>query len=218
MKISKPTLEILKNFSQINGNMLFREGKNLSTMSVGTNILAVAEVAEEFPKEFAIYDLSSLLGILTLGAEQDVDFGDSSLTVTMDGGTFEYFYADPSIIVAPPNKKISLDPHFEFTLTASDITTLQKAAGITGATTLSVVADGEVATLIVGDPKTSSSNSFRKVLGETDLQFDCRLGIDNFKVIINDYTVSLSKKKFMHLQAKNRSLQYFLALEPESTI
>lgn len=218
MKISKQTLDILKNFSQINTNILIREGNQLSTISVGKNIFSRASVAEEFPLEFAIYDLGSLLGLLTLSDEQEVDFGDKSLTVSKDGGTFEYFYADPSIIVSPPNKEIKLETHFEFTIGATDIGMLQKAASITGATTLSIVADGTKATLVIGDPKTSSSNSYRKSLGETDLEFDCRLGIGNFTVLTDEYVVSLSKKKFMHLKSTTKDVQYWLALEPESVI
>lgn len=218
MKISKQTLDILKNFAQINGNILIREGSQLSTISVGKNIFARATVAEEFPIEFAIYDLNSFLGLLTLSDDQEIEFGEKSLTVSKDGGTFEYFYADTSIIVAPPNKDIKMEPHFEFNMTSADITMLKKAAAITSATTLSVIADGETATLVIGDPKISSSNSYRKSLGDTELTFDCRLSIDSFKVLIDDYTVSLSKKKFMNLRSVHHEIQYFLALDPESTI
>lgn len=218
MKISKQTLDILKNFSQINSNILIREGTLLRTISVGMDMFARATVDEEFPREFAIYDLNSLLGILTYSDDQDVEFGEASLTVSKDGGKFEYFYADPSIIVAPPNKEITFDPYFEFTLGASDIALLQKAASITGGNTLSVVADGETATLIIGDPSTPSTNSYRKSLGETELTFDCRLSISKFKVLNDDYTVAISKKNFMNLQSNTRELSYFMALEKDSTI
>lgn len=220
MKISKQTIDILKNFSQINSNILIREGNLLKTISVGMNIFASATVEEEFPREFAIYDLNSLLAILTYSDDQDVEFGEASLTVSKDGGKFEYFYADPSIIVTPPNKEITFDAYFEFPLSASDITLIQKAASITGGNTISVVADGEVATLIVGntDPKNPSTNSYRKSLGETDLVFDCRLSIANFKVITDDYVVAISKKKFMNFKSNTKELSYFIAVEPESTI
>lgn len=218
MKISKQTLDILKNYSQINGNILIREGNVLSTISAGKNIFSRATVAEEFPREFAIYDLNSLLGLLTLSDDQEIDFGDKSLTVSKDGGTFEYFYADSSLIIAPPNKEIKLEVHFDFSLATADIHMIQKAANITGATTLSVIADGENATLVVGDPKTSSSNSYRKSLGETTLEFDCRLGIDNFKIMQDDYVISLSKKKFMHLKSTTKDAQYWLSLDTESVI
>lgn len=175
-------------------------------------------MAETFPLEFAIYDLNSLLGLLSLSEDQDIDFGDKSLTVSKDGGTFEYYYADPSIIVSPPNKEIKLTPHFEFALAAADIQMIQKAASITAATTLSVIADGENATLVVGDPKTSSSNSYRKSLGATNLEFDARLSIDNFKVMADSYVVSISKKKYMHFKSTTRDVQYWLATDLDSVI
>ena len=82
MKLSKDTLEVLKNFATINTNILVREGTSVSTISTGKNIFAKAEVTEPFPKEFAVYDLNSLLSLLTVMEDTDVDFGDESLTVS----------------------------------------------------------------------------------------------------------------------------------------
>ena len=78
MKLSKGTLDILKNFATINTNILIREGNTLSTISTGKNIFARAEVTEAFPREFAIYDLNGLLPLLTLMEDTDVDFGDEN--------------------------------------------------------------------------------------------------------------------------------------------
>lgn len=219
MKISKQTVEILKNYAQINSNILFRGGNQISTISVGRNIYSKATVAEDFPIEFGLYDLNNFLGLLTLSDDSEIEFGESSLTLSKDGGTFEYFYTDPSIIVAPPNKEIKIDSHYEFELPASEIQTITRAASVTNATTISVVADGKNATLIVGDPLTPSSNSYRKVLSDTELEFDCRLSIDNFKVLGGEsYSCFLSQKKFMSLKAKSRELQYWLSLDSTSTI
>lgn len=219
MKISKQTLDLLKNYSHINSNILIREGNTISTISVGNNILSRSTVEETFPVEFAIYDLNSLLSLLTLSEDQEIDFGEHSLTVSKDGGTFQYFYADPSIIVAPPNKEIVVDPFFEFTLSGPEISMLQKASSITGATTLSFIGDGENAVLVVNDPKNSGSNSYRKTLGESDQVFNCRMSMDNFKILNDTYTVSISKKKLIHFNSNTRTnLQYWISLDKESTI
>lgn len=212
MKISKQTLDLLKNYSHINSNILIREGNVVSTVSVGNTIFSRAVVEEEFPVEFAIYDLNSLLSLLTLSDDQDVDFGENSLTVSKDGGTFEFHYADPSIIVAAPNKEIVVDPFFEFSLTGPEITMIQKAASITSSTTLSIIGDGETATLLLNDPKNSGSNTYRKVLGQTEDVFNSRLSMDSFKVMNDGYTVGISKKKFMHFKSTTKDLQYWIAL------
>ena len=218
MKISKNTLDVLKNYASINTNILVREGNVLSTISTGKNIFSRTTVTENFDKEFAIYDLNSLLALLTLMEDTDVEFGEESITISKDRTQFEYYYADPSIIVAAPDKTIEVDKHFTFELTAGEVAMIMKAASVVAAPMLSVVAkDGKV-TLSVGDPATPRSNTFRHTIGETDKEFDCRLAIENFKVIPGDYNVTLSQKKFMHLENKANDLKYWLALEPSSVI
>ena len=218
MKLSKGTLDILKNFATINTNILVREGNTLSTISTGKNIFAKADVKETFPKEFAIYDLNSLLSLLTLMDDTDVEFGDESLKVTKGSSVFEYFYADPNIIVTAPDKSIEVDQFFQFDLTKDDIDMIMKAAAITAAPMLSIVGSGGEVIVTVGDPSTPKSNSFRQVIGSTDKEFDARLAVENFKVIPASYSVTLSQKKFMFLESSKSELKYWLALERSSVI
>ncbi len=98
MQISNDTIQVLKNFATINSNLMIRKGKRLATISTAKNIFAKAEVAEEFPVELAIYDLNSLLALLTLMENQNVEFGEKSLTISKDNGKFEYFYASQNIL------------------------------------------------------------------------------------------------------------------------
>ena len=218
MKLSKDTLDVLKNFATINTNILVREGGTLSTISTGKNIFARAEIKEAFPKEFAVYDLNSLLSLLTVMEDTEVDFGDESLKVTKGTSVFEYFYADPNIIVSAPDKSIEVDNFFQFDLTKEDIDMVLKAAAITAAPMLSIVGDGNEVVMQVGDPSTPKSNSFRQVIGSTDKQFDARLAVENFKVIPGSYSVILSEKKFMFLESSKGDTKYWLALERSSVI
>ena len=218
MKLSKGTLDTLKNFATINTNILVREGSTLSTISTGKNIFARADVTESFPREFAIYDLNGLLPLLTLMEDTDVDFGDESLKVTKGTSVFEYFYADPNIIVSAPDKSIEVDNFFQFDLTKEDIDMILKAAAITAAPMLSVIGDGTQVVITVGDPATPKSNSFRQVIGQTDKKFDARLAVENFKVIPGAYSVILSEKKFMFLESSKGDTKYWLALERSSEI
>lgn len=218
MKISKETLDVLKNYASINTNILVREGNTLATISTGKNIFSRTTVKETFDREFAIYDLNSLLALLTLMEDTDVEFGDESITISKDRSEFEYYYADPSIIVSAPDKTIEVDNHYTFSLTSAEVGMIMKAASVVAAPMLSVVSKGGTVTLSVGDPATPRSNSFRHVIGESDKEFDCRLAIENFKIIPGEYSVTLSTKKFMHLTNKATDLQYWLALEPSSVI
>ena len=114
--------------------------------------------------------------------------------------------------------KIILYATSSSTLPKDEVTNVTRAASVISAPVLSVVGkDGKV-TLSVGDPSTPRSNTFRQVIGETDKEFDCRLAVENFKVIADTYKVVLSQKKFMFLENKSGSMKYWLALEPNSVI
>jgi len=218
MKISTDTLQVLKNFASVNTNLLVRQGNTLSTISAGKNIFARATVEENFDREFAIYDLNSLLGLLTLLEDTEVDFGAESITMTKGRSTFEYYYADPEIIVGAPDKQIEVDEFFTFDLLADDLNMIQKAAGINAAPMLSVIGDGTNVTLTVGDPATPKSNSFKQMVTDTDKVFKAHLQIENLKVLPGDYKVTISAKKFMHLVNTKTDVKYWLALDKTSEI
>ena len=58
-----------------------------------------------------------------------------------------------------------------------------------------------------------------KILGETSLEFTAILGVENFRVLPDTYTVTISKKKFLHFKSENREVpEYWLALDPASVI
>lgn len=219
MKISNDTLALLKNFASINTNILVRQGSVLSTVSEGKNILARATVSESFSREFAVYDLNNLLALLSLWEEHEIDFEEASMFLRKDGQEFEYGYADPSVVTAAPDKTLEIDPFFTFTLTAADISMVQKAASILSAPTMSIVSKGGKVTLTVSDPSNPRANAYRKELTTTDVgDFDCRLKVENLKVIGDDYTVALGRKKAMHFKHSSKDLEYWLAMEPSSVV
>jgi hypothetical protein len=219
MKISNDTIKLLQNFASVNNNLRIRPGTELSTISPQKNIFAKATVNETFPKDFCIYDLNSLLSLLSLMEDQDIDFGEASLKISKDGGEFEFFYADESVIIAPEaNKSIAVDNHYSFKMSNTDVLMLNKAAAIVGAKFISVVSKAGKTTLSVGDPKTASSNSYKRTLESTDNEFNCRLAVENFKVVPDAYTVTISKKKFFHFKHDTKALEYWLAMEPDSVV
>ena len=50
MQLSESTLSVLKNFSTINPNLVFKQGNQIKTISVAKNILATATITETFRK------------------------------------------------------------------------------------------------------------------------------------------------------------------------
>ena len=51
MQLSDDTISLLTNFGAINSNIVLRPGQQLKTISEAKNILAVADIVEDFPTE-----------------------------------------------------------------------------------------------------------------------------------------------------------------------
>lgn len=218
MKISAETIQVLKNFATINPNLLIREGNELRTISAARAVFAKATVSETFPREVAIYDLNSLLQLLTFADDQNIDFETSHVTIQNDSGMFQYFYCQPNLIQAPPTKNVEVEAMFTFNLSSKDIQIILKTVSLLAAPNISIKSkDGKVS-LIVGDKKNDTANTFRKNLGESDKDFECIIATDNFKVIPDAYEIAISSKKICEFKSQSRNLSYLIAAEPDSVV
>ena len=219
MKLSDSTLSLLKNFSSINQSILFKEGSKLRTISVMKNILAEATVSEEFARDFGIYDLNQFLNGLSLHQKPELDFANDGYVVIKEGRSrSKYFFADPSVIVTPPDKEISLpseDVCFELTTTVLE--KLLKAAAVYQLPDISAVGEAGVVKLVVRDKKNDTSNAHEEVVGETDSTFNFNFKVENIKILPGTYDVVVSQKLLSRFTSKNHDLTYYIALEPDST-
>ena len=219
MKLSDSTLSLLKNFSSINQSILFKEGSKLRTISVMKNILAEATVSEEFARDFGIYDLNQFLNGLSLHQKPELDFANDGYVVIKEGRSrSKYFFADPSVIVTPPDKEISLpseDVCFELTTTVLE--KLLKAAAVYQLPDISAVGEAGVVKLVVRDKKNDTSNAHEEVVGETDETFNFNFKVENIKILPGTYDVVVSQKLLSRFTSKNHDLTYYIALEPDST-
>ena len=219
MKLSDSTVNLLKNFSNINQSILFKQGKSLRTISVMKNILAEATIDEDLPKDFGIYDLNQFLNGLSLYQNPDLDFLNDGYVVIKEGKSrSKYFFADPSVIVSPPEKSITLPSvDVEFTLKSAQLDRLLKAASVYHLTDLSVIgADGEIK-LMVHDRRNDTSNDFSIVVGETQKNFSLHFKVENIKIVPGTYDVSISKKLLSKFKSSEYDLTYYIALEPDLT-
>ena len=173
MKLSDKTISVLKNFSSINQSILFKEGSKLRTISVMKNILAEATVTEEFMKDFGIYDLNQFLNGLSLHSSPELDFKNDGYVVIREGKSrTKYFFADPNVIVTPPEKDITLpseDVCFE--VSTDQLEKLLKASAVYQLPDLSAVGENGVVKLVVRDKKNDTSNDYAVVVGETEAEF-----------------------------------------------
>ena len=219
MKLSESTVNLLKNFSSINQSILFKQGSKLRSISVMKNILVEAEVPEEFPKDFGIYDLNQFLNGLSLHSAPDLDFTRDEFVVIREGKMrSKYFFADPTVIVSPPEKEITLPTEdVEFALTSQQLEKLKKAASVYQLPDISVIGEAGVIKLVARDKKNDTSNDFSIIVGETDQEFVFNFKEENLKIIPGTYDVVVSSKLLSRFSNQNVDVVYYIALEPDST-
>lgn len=223
MHLSDKTVSVLKNFSTINQNLLIKEGQTLSTMSAMKNIVANATVEETFPKEVAIYDLNEFLSVLSLFAQPDLEFKDDFVIITDGHGSAKtkYWYSDPSVVTSPQKEVQMPSKELEFSFSSDTLTQVQKAAAVIGAPDMVLSSDENLPQLRVTDKKNSTANDYSidmediKENGESkDYKFWFK--VENLKLMPGTYDVSISSKKISHFVNSKSSVDYFIALEPES--
>ena len=219
MNLSDQTLNILKNFAGINNSILVKEGTKLRTISVAKNILAEAVIDEEFPRDFAIYDLNQFLNGLGLHQDPDLDFGQESYIKIKEGKRrVKYFYADPAVIISPPDKDITLPSEdVKFQLDNTVMEKLLKAAAVYQLPDLSAVGEAGVVKLVIRDKKNDTSDDFSIIVGETDKNFSFNFKIENIKILPGTYKVDISEKLLSRFVNESHNLTYYIALEPDST-
>ena len=219
MKLSEKTLTLLKNFSNINQSILFKQGSSLRTISVMKNILAEATIDEDLPTDFGIYDLGQFLNGLALHTRPELDFQNEGYVYIKEGRMrSKYFFADPKVIVTPPEKEITLPSEdVSFTLSTDQLDKLLKAAGIYQLPDLTVVGRNGVVKIQVRDRKNDTSNDFAITVGETDESFSFNFKVENIKILPGTYDVAVSSKLLSRFTSKNQDLTYYIALEPDST-
>lgn len=219
MKLSESTVGLLKNFSSINQSILFKQGSKLRSISVMKNILVEANVAEEFPKDFGIYDLNQFLNGLSLHSSPDLDFERDQYVVIKEGKSrSKYFFADPSVIVAPPEKEITLPSEDVcFQLTSQQLEKLKKAASVYQLPDVSAIGENGVIKLVSRDKKNDTSNDFSIIVGETDTDFVFNFKEENLKIIPGNYNVVVSSKLLSRFSNQNIDVTYYIAMEPDST-
>ena len=219
MNLSNDTIAILKNFANINQNILVKPGEKLNTISTMKNILATASIKETFEQEFAIYDLPEFLRTLDLFETPTLKFnGGSSVGISGKDGrsSSKYTFADKSVIVAP-TKAISMpDTDITFKFDKANLNRLMKGVVTLNLPDIEVIGDGSKIKLVANDRKNKASNKFDIDIGTTDKTFKAYFKAENFKMIEDDYDVAISKQKISHFVNRNKPVQYWIALEPES--
>jgi hypothetical protein len=217
MKLSNGTINVLKNFSTINQNLVIKEGSDISTMSAMKNIVAKAKVEEDFTKEFAIYDLNEFLSALSLFGTPDLDFQDDYVVITEEGSakSLKYWYSDPSVVTTPTKDITMPSNEVKFDFSSDSLAEITRAASVIGAPDM-VLENGK---LRVTDKKNTTANDYATELDvpDSDVKYKFWFKVENLKLIPGSYGVEVSSKNISKFSNTNIDIEYFIALEPESS-
>lgn len=217
MKLSKDTLAIFKNFANINSNLTIKPGSKLTTISSGKNIISEATIVETFPTDFGIYDLNEFLGAMSLFDSPELDFNDKYVTIYEGKNSVRYFAASQSVLTVVPSIKQFPTPDISFNLSSQMLSQIQRVSSILRVSDFSVVGDGKVISVAVGDKTNPTGNSFSSEIGTTDKSFKVNFKIENMKMMPGDYIVDIGGKKISRFASTSQNLVYFAAIELDST-
>lgn len=218
MKISNETKDVLKNFSTINPGIKVDAGNKLQTISNMKNILAVATVTEQFPQGFSVYNLPEFLGATSLFEDPEFQFNDSAMTIADDNSSMSYFYASEGMVTSPEKMITMPEAEVNFDMSSTLLSDLQKASSVLGVNDLVLESTGGNVQFTVKDKKNSTTNTFSRMVKEGDgASFSMNFKIENLKVLAGNYNVSVSSKGISNWKNKDVELEYFIALEPDST-
>lgn len=222
MKLSTETVNLLKNFSNINSGIVFRPGNTIKTISTNKNILAEATIKETIPCEFGIYDLSKFINVLSMYKEEvDVEFKELSGIISGMSGrsNVDYRFCAPKMINAAPEKPVAMpESEINFELTQSDFDWIIRTASVLGSPNIAVVSDGTKIELMTYDASNDSESTNTLNVGEgTGDKFKMIFKTEALKLIPGTYEVKISSKGVSHFKNKDIPIQYWITIESGST-
>lgn len=226
MKLSEQTLKILKNYATINQSILFKPGNAISTCSNAGNIVAIAEIEEEFNVEFCIYDLVEFLNTLKLFKSPLLDFRDADnnfLSICEEENTdfrVKYTFANKEHIKYPNRKPVMGNADITFTLDTKTLDSITKASNVMQLPNLMILPGDETGfvKIEVSDVKDRSSNKFSIAIPaevSENRKFKLFYKMDSIKMISNEYDVTISGSKLVSVYESD-TIEYYIGLHPNS--
>ena len=223
MKLSEHTISILKNFASINQNLVIKEGSELQSMSAMKNIVARSGVEENFPKEMAIYDLNEFLAALSLFTSPVLEFDEQYVTIKEESNptnSLKYFYSDPSVVQSPSKTITMPSEDITFELSSGDLSKMKRASAVIGAPDMVLENTDEPFKSVLNaiDKKNDTANNYSLDISTNgDGQFKFYFKVENLKLMDGSYDVSVSSRNISNFKSKNSDVEYWIALEPESS-
>jgi len=221
MELNENVLQVLKNFAGVNSNIVINEGSEIRTISEARNILAVAKIDQPFPQTFGVYDLNELLGVLGLVDSPRLRFEDNNMLIGDASGrsTIKYFFTDVDMLTKAPETFNMPDAEIKMELSNEVLNKIKRAASALGHSELAITPNQGSISLTVRDSENATSNTFTidvpGAYGDEDFCFICN--ISALRLLPGDYNVEISSKLISHFTNKDGNVEYYIALEKNST-
>lgn len=220
MKISESASSVLRNFSQINPSILIKPGNSISTISPQKTVIGTATIEESFPVQGAIYDLNRFLGVLSLFEEPELAFTEQRVTVSEGQKAISYTFAEPSMVIAPPEKKIDFPaPEVSVEVAWSEMQSVLRAASVMSLPEIAFEGREGKVYLSAMDSKNPTADNYSSEVGKTDNKFKFVFKVENLKLLNLNYLVEISRRgiaKFTSTNSYGAKLEYFIATEANS--
>lgn len=206
MKFSNKTLEILKSFNSINSSLLFKKGNIVSTIDREHTILAIANIEEHIPQDFAIYELSKFIGALSAIPDGEIILDEKQLVIKNNNSKIKYTYAEPATIKVSPYKEIPVDNVLaSFNLDYAALNNVIKVASVMELPDLIIKSDKDSNDIVIyaTNEQDPTADSYQVKVGETSNAFKVSFKIENIKLLNRDYTVMIPDSPFVKFQGSD---------------
>jgi len=224
MRLSAETKLILKNFSTINPSIIIKPGSVLHTSDPSGILHAQALVKEEFSAQMDIYSLPTFLNMISSFDECEILPGPKQVLIQGNQTEYRYLYAAPGILKPPHVRDSSFvwDEIFSTKITTDDFRAISKAVGITGINQLNIYTEDGDVFLSLHDKK-STGNSFKSLIGKSDVEFDIWTKTEHLNFVPGEYTMAVCKREgktrtVVFLLFKSELVEYLLAADPISRV
>jgi hypothetical protein len=222
MKLSSETLNVLKNFSNINKGILFKQGQVLKTVSSLRNILAEVTIKENIPAEFGVYDLNNFLSVVSLHKDDpSFEFDEKHVVIVGNKGRskIKYRFCEPTMITTPPEKALNMpEPEIKFELSSEDFDWILRAASVLSSPNIAIESNGKTISIVTLDLSDDSAHTDSLEIGSGNGdKYRMIFKTENIsKVFSGVYQVSISSKGISEFKNKNFPLKYWISTEAGS--
>jgi hypothetical protein len=226
MKISKETLTIIKSFSYLNQNLLFKKGNVISTKNAKNGqaintVIGRAEVTEEFPIDFAIYDLKEFLGVIDTFKDPEFIFDEEKnfVFIKEENYSIKYGFANKDSVIYPKKDSQDYTKMFgEFFISAENLKKIKKVGMVLGVKDLVVEGGLTGISMSVCNKNQRSSNVYKvDIEKECSSDFEFHFNIEHLANIIDtDYNckvVTFNDSLNFILLENNQGLSYYIIHE-----